>query len=193
MRTMLESALWLESQGCSIIPLFPRSKNPYAPCLPEIEVIEKGCRKLKRSWTPFQTERATADEIKIWFDSRKDINIGLICGAISGVVCVDIDGPEGHKWFKEHIQEPKPNLFQFTSSPDKFHVFYKHPGNGVVIPPSVKNIHSEIDVRGDGSYCVFSPSIHPSGATYTLKELDGFTGMASLVPLPAMFLEKAEI
>ena len=192
MRTMLESALWLESQGCSVLPLFPRSKEPYAPCLPEIEVIEKGCRRLKRSWTPFQTQRPTADDIRGWFEKRKDLNIGLICGAISGVVCVDIDGPAGHQWFKEHVQEPKPNLFQYTSSKDKFHVFYKHPGNGVIIPPSVKDIHKEIDVRGDGSYCAFSPSVHPSGAVYSLNALPGFTGMESLVPLPAMFLEKAE-
>lgn len=189
MRTMLESALWLESQGCSVIPLFPRNKEPYAPCLPEIEVIEKGCRKLKRSWIPYQTKRATAEDIREWFDRKLDINIGLVCGAISGVVCVDVDGEKGQEWFAKNIGDHKPNLFQFTSAAYKFHAFFKHPGNGIHIPPSVKGIHPEVDIRGDTSYCVFAPSVHPNNRVYDLHELSGFTGMDSLIPLPDLFLD----
>ena len=173
----LDRALWLESQGCSVIPLMPRSKRPCAELLP------------KGAWKEYQTRRANAGEIKAWFDSKPDINIALVCGAISGVVCVDVDGEKGQAWFKQNM--PRPNLFQFTSSEHKFHAFYKHPGKGCVIPPSVKGISDEIDIRGDGSYCVFSPSIHPdTGKPYNLRELDGFTGMESLVACPDVTLPK---
>lgn len=192
MRTMLESALWLESQGCSVIPLGIKSKTPFAPLLPYTRVLEKGSPAMKRSWVEFQKRRATADEIRGWFEEYGDkINIGLVCGEISGVVCVDVDGPEGHKWFNENVK-PFPNLFQYTSSKDKFHCFYRHPGNGVRVKTSVKDFHSELDIRGDGGYCAFSPSVHPSGAIYDLHELEGFTGMDSLKQLPEIFLEQNE-
>ena len=139
--TTLERALWLESQGCSVIPLHPRSKKPCADLLPLIDGTA--------SWKPYQTQRADSATIHKWFDTKPDINIGLVCGAVSGVVCVDVDGEKGQAWFKEHM--PKPNLFQRTSSEHKFHAFYKHPGQGTYIPPSVKGVFDEIDIRGDGS------------------------------------------
>lgn len=187
--TRLESALWLESEGCSVIPLVPNDKNPYGPCLPQERVFENGSVHMKGVWKPFQERRATPEEIKEWFDKREDINIGLVCGEISGVVCVDVDGPDGQKWFAENIGNNKPNLFQFTSADNKFHAFYKHPGNGFRIPPSVKGIHPQIDIRGDGSYCAFAPSVHPNRRVYDLHKLEGFTGMDSLVPLPDLFLD----
>jgi len=186
--TRLESALWLESQGCSVLPLFPKNKTPYTPCLPEMRVIEKGSPTIKRTWIPYQTKRATPDEIHAWFEKNPDINVGLMCGAISGVVCVDIDGKEGLDWFNANVK-PFPNLYQYTSSKVKIHCFYKHPGNGVQIRPSVKDYHSQIDIRGDGSYCAFAPSVHPSGAIYDLHKMDGFTSMDSLLPLPDLFLQ----
>ena len=176
-----DRAMWLVEQGCSVIPLQPRSKRPCADLLPVVDGSP--------SWRPFQTRRATSKEVEGWFQRIPDINIGLVCGAISGVVCVDVDGEKGHEWFKATM--PRPNLFQFTSSQHKFHGFYRHPGGSVVIPPSVKGVADEIDIRGDGSYCVFSPSIHPdTGKPYVLRELEGFTGMDSLCPVPDLQLEK---
>lgn len=177
----LERALWLQAQGCSVIPLMPRSKRPCADMLPKIGDTP--------TWKPYQTRCADSAEIRRWFERKPDINIGLVCGAISGVVCVDVDGEKGHEWFKAHM--PRPNLFQYTSSAHKFHAFYRHPGSGSYIPPSVKGISDEIDIRGDGSYCVFSPSIHPdTGKPYNLRELEGFSGMSSLVPCPDVQIAK---
>lgn len=177
----LDRALWLQAQGCSVIPLYPRSKRPCADLLPLIGDTP--------TWKPYQTKRADAAEIHRWFERKPDINIGLVCGAVSGVVCVDVDGEKGHDWFKANM--PRPNLFQYTSSQHKFHAFYKHPGSGSYIPPSVKGVSDEIDIRGDGSYCVFSPSIHPdTGKPYTLRELEGFTGMSSLVACPDLQIAK---
>lgn len=174
----LEAALWLESEGCSVFPLCPKDKRPLAPLLPG------------GKWEQFQHRRATREEITRWFTERPDANLALVCGSISGIVAVDVDGPGGQEWFKANMTTHKPNLFQFTSSKNKFHVFYRHPGEDIRIPPSVKLLNSEIDVRGDGSYVVFSPSIHPSGHKYELRELEGFTGMNSLVPLPDLKLRE---
>ena len=169
MKTCKDMALWLISQGCSVIPLMPKDKRPLARVLP------------KGAWGEFSKRIATQDEVNRWFELEPNANIGLVCGAISGLVAVDVDGENGQAWFKENM--PKPNWFQYTSSAHKFHAFYKHPRGGVVVPPAVR-ITDQIDVRGDGSYVVFAPSIHPSGAQYSLKPLAGFTGIDSLVPVP---------
>lgn len=174
--TCLEMALWLESQGCSVFPLEPRSKRPFASILPD------------HSWKEFQSRRATPSEIKRWFEIAPDANLALVCGSISGVVVIDVDGEKGQAWFKEHAPV-KPNLFQFTSSKHKFHAIYRHPGQDVRVAPSVAVV-DEIDVRGDGSYIVVAPSIHPSGAQYSLRAGDGFAGFSSLVPVPDFPLER---
>ena len=174
----LEAALWFESQGCSVFPLEPRSKKPYASILPG------------HSWKEFQERRATPDEIRHWFSIAPDANLALVCGSISGIVVIDVDGEDGQKWFQENVPV-KPNLFQYTSSKSKFHAFYKHPGAHVRIAPSVAVVN-QIDVRGDASYVVIAPSVHPTGAQYSLKALKGFSGMNSLVPVPDVKLSKNE-
>lgn len=174
--TCLDMALWLASQGCSVFPLEPRSKRPFASILPD------------HSWKEFQSRRATPDEIKRWFEVAPDANLALVCGSISGVVVIDVDGEKGKEWFKEHAPV-KPNVFQFTSSKHKFHAFYKHPGPDVRVSPSVAVVE-EIDVRGDGSYVVIAPSIHPSGAQYSLRAGTGFTGFDNLIPVPDFPLER---
>lgn len=175
MQTCKDMALWLIGQGCSVIPIAPRSKRPCAKALP------------RGKWEEFTTRLATSEEVARWFEIEPDANIALVCGAISGIVAVDVDGEIGQGWFKANM--PKPNWWQFTSSKHKFHAFYRHPGAGHVIPPAVR-VTEEIDIRGDGSYVVFAPSTHPSGAQYQLREMEGFSGVASLLPVPDIPLRK---
>ena len=173
--TCHEQAKILAAMGCSVIPLRPHGKEPLARVLPN------------GSWADFQNRIASDDEIDEWFRREPQANLGLVCGAVSGVVAVDVDGEDGQAWFKANM--PRPNRYQQTSSPHKFHAFYKHPRGDCRIPPAVR-IEKEIDVRGDGSYVVIAPSIHPSGAQYSLRELEGFTGIDSLVPVPDLTLDK---
>jgi hypothetical protein len=169
-----EMALWLLRQGCSVIPIEPRGKKPLASVLPD------------GKWRKYQTQPATVSEVSSWFSKMPDANIALVCGDVSGIVAVDVDGSKGQKWFRENL--PKPNFFQFTSSKNKFHAFFKHPGSGVTVPPAVR-ITEQVDVRGDGSYVVFAPSVHESGAVYSMRKLPGFDGMSTLVPMPDIKLK----
>lgn len=158
--------------GCSVFPLRPREKRPMF------------------SWDEYKERCATHDEITNWFEQTPGANLALVCGAISGIVVVDVDGEEGQQWFKGHGL--KTNLFQYTSSKSKFHAFYRHPGAGIIVHPSVKAFHDQIDIRGDGSYVVLAPSIHPTGKQYSLNWVDDFDGtIASLPVLPEMFWANA--
>ena len=158
----LNMALELVRAGKSVIPIQARGKKPALP-----------------SWDEFKSRIATEAEVRGWFEKNKALNLGLVCGAVSGVVAVDVDGEQGQAWFKANM--PTPNCYQFTSSKSKFHAFYAHPGRKVA--PAVR-MAPEVDVRGDGSYVVFAPSTHASGAVYTLHYLHGFSGWDSLVSCP---------
>ena len=158
----LNMALEMVRAGKSIIPIQPKGKKPAIP-----------------SWEEYQNRIATEDEVRAWFRKNPSINIALVCGEVSGLVAVDVDGEHGQAWFKANM--PRPNCYQYTSSKTKFHAFYAHPRRRVA--PAVR-IATEVDVRGDGSYVVFAPSVHHTGAIYTLHYLAGFSGWDSLVACP---------
>ena len=168
----LEAALKLESLGLSVIPLRAHEKSPAI------------------AWKEFCNRRATPDEIRDWYTKHPDWNLGIVCGAVSGISVVDIDGEEGVEWFKANGLPVSP-LQQRTSGPHKMHMIYRHPGAGFVVHPSVDTT-VKVDVRGDGSQIVCAPSIHPNGSRYTLTTKDGYTletALESLPMMPAMFVE----
>lgn len=166
-------ALELINNGISVIPLQPKDKRPNAKLLPN-------------GWKEYQDRIASEEEVKEWYDKEPNGNLGLVTGAISGIVAVDVDGKKGQDWFKKEMTV-KPNLFQFTSSKHKFHALYRHPGGKI---KNAVRITDEVDIRADGGYIVFAPSIHPSGAIYELREMQGFNGWSSLVMLENITVDK---
>lgn len=50
------------------------------------------------AWLEFQTRRASQQEVERWFRHRRDASVGVVTGAISGIVVVDVDaGHDGSK------------------------------------------------------------------------------------------------
>lgn len=138
------AALEYEAKGYSVIPLKPKDKTPLIP-----------------SWTPFQTERATREQIGEWWRTWKDANIGIVTGAVSGLFVVDCDSPEA-------ATDLKPTLGDMAgvgvaATGKGFHLYYAH---GDKEYPNKAAIKPHVDFRGDGGYVVAPPSIHASGKTY---------------------------
>ena len=65
---MLSAALDLHERGFVVIPLKPRSEEPFL------------------SWKELQGTKPTVEQIKGWFAQEPEINIGIIAGALSGIV-----------------------------------------------------------------------------------------------------------
>lgn len=147
--TLLDAALWHAEQGYSVIPIQPRGKKP---------LIE---------WKQYQQQRATATEIERWWTRWPTASIGIVTGAISGIIVLDIDGKQGEQTLKEHKLHCPPTAISKTGGGGWHHI-YKHPGfecrnftdgAGTTILPNV-------DFRGDGGYIVAPPSTHASGNQY---------------------------
>lgn len=149
----VNDAIGYAERGWSVLPLSHRGKTP---------ATENGVKD------------ATTDvnRIERWWGRHRDgANIGVATGRVSGIVVVDIDGPEGREsWKALTDQHGYPfTLAQITGREDGGQqLFFRYPAD-LELPARIPNragLRPGIDVRGDGGYVVVPPSVHPSGARY---------------------------
>jgi len=145
MSELLNPALSYEKQGLSVIPIQASEKKPLI------------------AWEAYQERRATEDEIQAWWLKWPDANVGVVTGAVSGLVVIDLDSIEAKDKLKELLSDY--DLFSVPRSRTGrgWQLFFKHPG---VLIPNRAGIFPGLDVRGDGGYVVAPPSIHPNGKSY---------------------------
>jgi hypothetical protein len=124
-------------------------------------------------WERYQTQHATMDEVAEWFQKWPNANIGIVTGAISGLVAVDADGPKGETWIEAHL--PPTAVYQKTGKGK--HAIYAHPGYEV---RNRGRLAPEVDIRGDGGYIVVEPSVHETGVVYEWVYIEGFNGFDDL-------------
>ena len=76
-KTVEEFALYYLSRGWSVNPLRPRNKRPAI------------------RWLDYQHRHATENEVRDWFCTWPDANLGIVTEAISDLVVVDVDAKHG--------------------------------------------------------------------------------------------------
>jgi len=153
---LLAEALRLRALGLSVIPLhapgmpLPKGREPdsagKAPMIP---------------WKAYQNRLATEGEIHRWWSQWPHANIGVVTGKVSGVVVVDVDGPEGQATLR--TLAPVPPTWRSRTGKGE-HLWFKHPG-GATIQNFAKR-RPGLDLRADGGLVVAPPSRHPSGVLY---------------------------
>ena len=163
MTDLLDAALGYARRGWPVLPLEPNGKAP---------LVEHGVLDASKDPTV----------ISEWWERWPDANIGIACGAVSGLVVLDIDGSDGELALTDFGNPPSPVVLTSKGR----HVYFEHPGqavkNAVAVRPS-------LDVRGDGGYVVAPPSVHWSGAVYQWDD-DNALGLATpLAPLPSKLVK----
>ena len=132
--------------GWAVFPVQPSGKVP---------ATSNGCKA------------ATVDleQVDRWWTRNPDYNIGVATGSVSGLVVVDLDGPQGFEsWsFLANLHRAPDTLWCFTGS-GGWHAYFTHPGG---LRNSASKIAPGIDIRAEGGYVVAPPSIHPCGEPYT--------------------------
>ena len=149
MSNFLTAALSYHKRGLSVIPIQPP-------------------RKSRSSLGSNIKPARHGGEIKAWWAKWPDANVGIVTGAVSGLVVIDLDMREA----KEKLKELVPG-FDFTTVPRSrtgkgWQLFFKHPE---VTIQNRAGVIPGLDVRGDGGYVVAPPSIHPNGKQYNGKSL----------------------
>ena len=145
----MEAALKYAAMGWRVFRLSPNSKVPIS-----------GTNGVKDATTDEATIRA-------WWSTTPDANIGLACGAGSGVWVVDLDvrparGVDGRESVKD-VEIPA-TLMQDTPS-GGVHLLFGCSGE----PPANRNaLRPGVDIRGDGYYIVLAPSTY-NGVAYSWR------------------------
>jgi hypothetical protein len=161
----LQAALNYQAIGLSVIPIRPGpAKKPYV------------------EWKQYQGKCATLEEIKEWWGKWPKANVGIVTGWISGVIVIDIDGPEGQEAFFAEFGEIPATISQRTGREGGLHLLFKHPGNGIY--QTKTKILPGVDVRADGGFIVAAPSIHANGKQYEWLIDPVEMGLDDLLDLP---------
>ena len=146
-----KAAVWYCEHGFGIIPIQPREKRP---------LTVNGLN----DWF-----NNPDDARKLWAQ-RPDLNIAIVCGTASGnLVVLDFDEDDEKNvhgldtlgdWEDESGELPA--TATAITGRNGMHYFYRA---DKPYHPSV-NRDLGVDVRGEGSYVVVPPSVHPNGTAY---------------------------
>lgn len=157
---LLKYALRYSKLGLSIIPLHS-TKNGRCTCGRE-DCPKPGKHPVLLQWKEYQSRPATEEEINDWWTRWPRANIGIVTGAVSGIIVLDVDGPTGEETIKTHRLALPPTRCAKTGG-GGWHYYFRHPGEQ--ISNFVKKLPG-IDLRADGGYVVAPPSLHSSGNRY---------------------------
>ena len=157
---LLEFALECLKKGISI---FPTGKDK-TPLL---------------NWKEFQTRYATEAEVRGWFDTFEDPQLGIVTGKISNLTVVDVE-----------YNDPKTGKLGDPSFLPQETMIVKTGGGGYhyyfLYDPEIRNkarIKDLVDIRGEGGYVVSPYSVSTKGPYSILQELP-------LLPFPKNLFPK---
>ena len=137
---------------------------------PQVEAVE---RYLRRGWCPIPTKhrskepnlaelapylsrKATEEELSSWSWP----GVGIVTGRLSGLLVLDVDGPEGEAVLREHGHPITPMV---RTGGGGLHLYFRHPDDDVRTGIRVED---GLDVKAAGGYVVAPPSVGPTEAAY---------------------------
>lgn len=142
MNQLHAAALAYAQQGIYVFPCRPRDKRPLTA-------------------NGFKDATTDRDTVNAFWTRHPNANLGIDLGR-SGLLAVDIDGPEALEPFRE-LDLPETRIIT-TGRPEGGRHHWFRPPSGVTITTTI--LAPKLDLRAAGSYVVAPPSIHPSGARY---------------------------
>lgn len=136
-------ALKYAAAGIHVFPLKPHGKTP---------LTQHGCLD------------ATDDDAIIaeWWRQTPTANIGIATGPTSGLLVVDLDGPEGIATWSALERDRYISTKEAATAGGR-HLYFR---SSLTVGNTAKRLGPGIDTRGKGGYVVAPPSIHPTGDTY---------------------------
>ena len=159
------AALRYAARGWSVVPVERGGKRPIVP------------------WLKLQRRRATGAEIEAWYAQRPEANVGIVTGAVSGLVVLDVDAQRGGPASLEAwacAYGPLPVTVEALTGGGGRHLYFRHPGEATT---NRVGLAAGIDLRGDGGCVVAPPSLHASGRHYAWTK-GRSPDEAHIAPLP---------
>ncbi len=169
---LIDAAFYYASQGWPVFPL--AGKIPYKFLTPGRE-----SHGHKDATTDQQT-------LLTWWREHPKANIGLPIGAVSGVIVLDMDVPEGYHNLKalQKTYTPLPETRRVRTAGGGLHYYFQYPRDGKRYPGAVGlSGFIGIDIRAEGNYVVLPPSKLYGRLKYTWAPDE-----AAIAPAPAWLI-----
>ncbi|HKS27869.1 MAG TPA: phage/plasmid primase, P4 family [Pyrinomonadaceae bacterium] len=160
----LEYALQYASRNWKVIPLHTPEAQGQCSCR------KKDCSSVgKHPRTMNGLKDATTDEkkIRIWWGMWPEANIGVVTGAESGIIVLDVDPRHGGGESLTRLQDEHgelPETPESSTGGGGVHIIFAQ--SGTALRNSAGKLGAGLDIRADGGYIVAPPSLHQSGRRY---------------------------
>lgn len=119
----------------------------------------------KRPLTPHGYKDASRDydQARRWSEMFPGANIAIATGPMSGVLVLDIDGPDGEASFAELSRAVRWPEAPMVKSSRGRHLYFRCAGR---VPSVAGRLGKGIDVKAAGGAITAPPSVHASGHVY---------------------------
>jgi len=121
-----------------------------------IPIKERSKKTALTQLAPYLERPATQEELRAWSWP----GVGIVTGQVSGLLVLDVDGPEGEAELQKHGHPVTPMVRTHSGN---LQLYFKHPDRhvrtGIRVGP-------QLDVKAAGGYVVAPPSVGPSGEPY---------------------------
>jgi bifunctional DNA primase/polymerase-like protein len=148
---LLPAALFYASLGLKILPLKPFTNIPWG------QVLGTGYKMA-------EIGSSDPEQIRSWWSVNKMCNIGIVCGAPSGVLVLDLDVKNGGKPIQQLVQwQEETGIYLSRGAVSRtpsggWHYPLRLP-DGIGDVPSPVGWLPAVDVRADGSQVAVPPSV----------------------------------
>lgn len=112
-------------------------------------------------WKHLQGRRTDERGLAAWYQAGLLQNVGVICGAVSGLAVLDLDGEEAVRAFRYAFPRPWTLTIQTGRG---LHLYFA----ASVTTQRILREGYGFELRAEGCYVVAPPSVHPSGARYVV-------------------------
>ncbi|MGQ9663143.1 MAG: phage/plasmid primase, P4 family [Kiritimatiellia bacterium] len=160
---LLAAALALAQRGFPVFPCRPRGKEP---------LITGG----------FKAATTDPTQIKAWWTTRPDANVGMPTGAPSGILVVDVDPRNGGNETLETLVTqygPWPTTAEVVTGGGGRHIYFRY-----IEGARCSSLGAGIDIKGEGGYVLVPPSVHPSGRAYSWAGIRGEAAFDHIADAP---------
>ena len=176
-RRLVEVALRYGEHGWPVLPLHTPTAGGCS-----CSAVECGSPG-KHPRTARGLHEASTDQslIRGWWARWPHANVGVATGAVSELLVLDVDLPDGPRSLAEleARHRPLPATCEQRTGSGGRQLLFAHPGTPV---RNRAGVVPGIDVRGDGGYVVVPPSVHAAGRAYQ------WTGRTPPAPAPDWLL-----
>lgn len=157
-------ALGYYDLGLAVIPLY-NIVDGACTCRDGADCTRPG-KHPRIAWKRHQRRRLPRAQVEQYWERWPNANIGIVTGAASGVVVLDLDGEEG----VASLEQVGLALADLPVTPvvrtggGGYHYYFVYDDTA---PGTATGVLPNVDIRSDGGISILPPSVHIAGTEYS--------------------------